>query len=146
MLIRNLRLIIIQINCDSLNLKNLKSMDHFIIWSFIGRLTITPRYGPMLGGQYLVISGPCIEPGATIELTFLGLPDKKNCERKTEFSMACITPMFLYTGDAIVQVVIEDQQGDRKTFLGRYTISMCTYVYTLLSFKNVQNFDNMYLY
>eukprot|EP00105_Crassostrea_gigas_P046261 XP_019930409.1 PREDICTED: protein mesh [Crassostrea gigas] len=87
-----------------------------------GRLTITPRYGPMLGGQYLVISGPCIEPGATIELTFLGLPDKKNCERKTEFSMACITPMFLYTGDAIVQVVIEDQQGDRKTFLGRYTI------------------------
>lgn len=108
-------------------------------------MTITPRYGPMLGGQYLVISGPCIEPGATIELNFLGLPDKKNCERKTEFSMACITPMFLYTGDAIVQVVIEDQQGDRKTFLGRYTISMCTYVYTLLSFKNVQNFANMYL-
>lgn len=113
--------------------QNSNSMDiKFIILSFIGRLTITPRYGPMLGGQYLVISGPCIEPGATIELTFVSLPDKKNCERKTEFSMACITPMFPYQGDVIVQVVIEDQQGAQKTFLGLYTICMCTYIYSFV--------------
>lgn len=92
--------------------------NNFIIWLFIGRLIIIFWYGLMLGGQYLVISGLCIELGVIIELIFFGFFDKKYCERKIEFSMVCIILMFLYIGDVIVQVVIEDQQGDRKMFLG----------------------------
>ncbi|XP_048768421.2 protein mesh-like [Ostrea edulis] len=86
-----------------------------------GDLTVTPRYGPMLGGQYLVLGGPCIEATATVKFNFLGLTQKYTCERKTEFSAVCITPLFRYTGDALLLVEIEDQ-GITTTFRGLYTV------------------------
>ncbi|XP_062572621.1 LOW QUALITY PROTEIN: protein mesh-like, partial [Saccostrea cucullata] len=86
-----------------------------------GDLTITPRYGPLLGGQYLVLSGPCIEPSATITATYLGSQETYICDRKSEFSIVCITPIFQHTGDAIIQIKIETN-GVVKTFRGLYTI------------------------
>nr|XP_022323644.1 protein mesh-like [Crassostrea virginica] len=83
-----------------------------------GYLTITPHYGPMLGGQYVVINGPCIEENATISLSINGLTPKR-CERKSEFSMVCITPMFTYVGDALFLISLQDST---KPFIGRYTI------------------------
>nr|XP_034303982.1 sushi domain-containing protein 2-like isoform X2 [Crassostrea gigas] len=86
-----------------------------------GNMTIVPRYGPMLGGQYLIISGPCIEQNAIIKVSFSGSPQKK-CERKSEFAFACITPLFSHTGDTPVKVEIENLEGDSRTFQGLYTV------------------------
>lgn len=97
----------------------------FFIYCFAyiikGNLTIAPRYGPMLGGQYLIISGPCIEQNAIIKVSFSGSPQKK-CERKSEFAFACITPLFSHTGDTPVNVKIENLEGDSRTFQGLYTV------------------------
>uniref|UniRef100_K1QM71 Sushi, nidogen and EGF-like domain-containing protein 1 n=1 Tax=Magallana gigas TaxID=29159 RepID=K1QM71_MAGGI len=86
-----------------------------------GNLTIAPRYGPMLGGQYLIISGPCIEQNATIKVSFSGSPQKE-CERKSEFAFACITPLFSHTGDTPVKVEIKNQEGESRIFQGLYTV------------------------
>lgn len=86
-----------------------------------GELTIAPRYGPMLGGQYLIISGPCIEPNSTIKVSFSGSRNE-TCERKSDFSFACITPFFNYTGDTRVKAEIRNQEGVSRTFLGKYTV------------------------
>ncbi|XP_061188743.1 mucin-4-like [Saccostrea echinata] len=85
-----------------------------------GNLTITPRYGPLLGGQYLVLSGPCIEDTGNITATFQG-SRKYSCERQSKFSMVCITPIFNYTGDVIIRIEIEDQ-GVKNLFRGLYTV------------------------
>uniref|UniRef100_K1QQQ6 Sushi, nidogen and EGF-like domain-containing protein 1 n=1 Tax=Magallana gigas TaxID=29159 RepID=K1QQQ6_MAGGI len=90
-----------------------------------GNLTIVPRYGPMLGGQYLIISGPCIEPNATIKVTFSGSPQKE-CERKSDLALACITPLFSHTGDTPVKVEIANQEGDSRIFQGLYTVCKCS--------------------
>nr|XP_034303984.1 protein mesh isoform X2 [Crassostrea gigas] len=86
-----------------------------------GNLTIAPRYGPMLGGQYLIISGPCIEQNATIKVSFSGSPQKE-CERKSEFAFACITPLFSHTGDTPVKVETKNQEGESRIFQGLYTV------------------------
>ncbi|XP_048768432.2 protein mesh-like [Ostrea edulis] len=86
-----------------------------------GDLTVTPRYGPMLGGQYLVLGGPCIEATATVKVNFEGLTQKYTCERKTEFSVVCITPLFSNTGDVPIKVEIE-HRGITRTFGGLYTV------------------------
>nr|XP_022323656.1 protein mesh-like [Crassostrea virginica] len=86
-----------------------------------GNLTISPRYGPMLGGQYLVIGGPCIDNKAEIKVTFSELP-KQKCYRISEFSMSCVTPMFNRTGDITVTVEIENNQEEKRVFRGIYTI------------------------
>lgn len=88
-------------------------------------MTIVPRYGPMLGGQYLIISGPCIEPNATIKVTFSGSPQKE-CERKSDLALACITPLFSHTGDTPVKVEIANQEGDSRIFQGLYTVCKCS--------------------
>ena len=91
--------------------------------SIVGNLTISPRYGPMLGGQYLVIGGPCIDNEAEIKVSFSELP-KQKCYRKSEFSMSCVTPIFNYTGDITVTVEIENNQEEKRVFRGIYTIRM----------------------
>ena len=89
--------------------------------SIVGNLTISPRYGPMLGGQYVVISGPCIDNETEIKASFSGFPEQK-CYRKSEFSMSCVTPIFNRTGDITVTVEIENNQGENSVFRGIYTI------------------------
>jgi hypothetical protein len=86
-----------------------------------GGLTVSPRFGPMLGGQYLVIGGPCVEATATIKIKFAGFTLKYTCEWRTEFSVICITPSFSYTGDVPIIVDIEDQ-GNTAAYRGLYTI------------------------
>lgn len=76
----------------------------------------------MLGGQYVVISGPCIEQGATINYLSFGSP--KKCERKSEFSFVCITPIFNETGDVPFLINIENE-GVNRTYRGLYTV--CKY-------------------
>ena len=94
------------------------SFDYLLCVTISGFLTIAPNSGPMLGGQYVIVSGPCIEDGATISVIFnSGSPQK--CERKSEFSMVCITPMFTYVGDALFLISLQDST---KPFIGRYTI------------------------
>ena len=61
--------------------------------STVGNLTISPRYGPKLGGQYVLISGPCIDKETEIK-AFSGFPEQK-CYRKSEFIMSCVTPMLI---------------------------------------------------
>nr|XP_022323654.1 protein mesh-like [Crassostrea virginica] len=86
-----------------------------------GNLTISPRYGPMLGGQYVVISGPCIDNETEIKASFSGFPEQK-CYRKSEFSVSCVTPIFNRTGDITVTIEIENNQGENSVFRGIYTI------------------------
>ena len=103
-------------------------------------MTITPHYGPMLGGQYVVINGPCIEENATISLSINGLSPKR-CERKSEFSMVCITPMFTYVGDALFLISLQDST---KPFMGRYTI--CKHLSYLLLLYCISNHKISTLY
>ena len=118
--------------------------------SIVGNLTISPRYGPMLGGQYLVIGGPCIDNKAEIKVTFSELP-KQKCYRISEFSMSCVTPMFNYTGDITVTVEIENNQEEKRVFRGIYTIrtymhvsSVIAYAYKSITF--CLNFYSLELY
>lgn len=111
------------------------SFDYLLCVTISGFLTIAPNSGPMLGGQYVIVSRPCIEDGATISVIFnSGSPQK--CERKSEFSLVCITPMFTYTGDAIFLISIE-VQGVTKTFIGLYKI--CKYLILIV-------YVSMYVY
>ena len=85
-------------------------------------MTITPRYVPMLGGQYVAISGPCVEKGATIRVLSFGSP--KKCKRKSDFSFVCITPIFNRTGDVLFLINIENK-GVNSTFQGLHTVCTC---------------------
>eukprot|EP00105_Crassostrea_gigas_P039526 XP_019923674.1 PREDICTED: uncharacterized protein K03H1.5 [Crassostrea gigas] len=69
---------------------------------------INPNSGPMLGGQQITISTPCIGPSATIMASFSG-SSKYVCERESLLSIVCITPAFNTTGEIIIDVEIKDQ-------------------------------------
>lgn len=85
-------------------------------------LTVTPNCGTMLGGQYITLSAPCIDPKATIMASFSG-STKYMCERKSLFSIVCITPAFNTTGDIIIDVEIKDQdQTITRTLQYSYTV------------------------
>lgn len=87
-------------------------------------LTVTPNCGTMLGGQYITLSAPCIDPKATIMASFSG-STKYMCERKSLFSIVCITPAFNTTGDIIIDVEIKDQdQTITRTLQYSYTVRM----------------------
>ncbi|XP_048752938.2 protein mesh-like [Ostrea edulis] len=87
-----------------------------------GTLTISPRYGPMLGGQYLVIGGPCINPDDVIQIAFLPMTTLFPCQRRSNYSVICITPIFNITGDVTVNVTIKDNNGNVQHHTGLYTI------------------------
>lgn len=71
----------------------------------------------MLGGQYITLSSiRCIEPTATITASFSG-STKYMCERKSLFSIVCITPAFNTTGEIIIDVEIQDQDQTITTTL-----------------------------
>ena len=125
-------------------------MIYRLTLSIVGNLTISPRYGPMLGGQYVVISGPCIDNETEIKASFSGFPEQK-CYRKSEFSMSCVTPMFNRTGDITVTVEIENNQEEKRVFRGIYTIrtymhvsSVIAYAYKSITF--CLNFYSLELY
>ncbi|XP_062581789.1 protein mesh-like [Saccostrea cucullata] len=87
-----------------------------------GSLLISPRHGPMLGGQYLVISGPCMNPDDVIQVKYFYMPELFPCQRKSNYSAICITPIFNITGDITVHVIIRDIKGQEQHHTGPYTI------------------------
>lgn len=76
-------------------------------------MTITPNSGPMLGGQYITLGGPCIESTATIMASFSG-SQKYKCQRQSQYSVICITPVFNTTGEIIINIEIEEQDTIRE--------------------------------
>ncbi|XP_062583122.1 protein mesh-like [Saccostrea cucullata] len=87
-----------------------------------GSLQISPRYGPMLGGQYLVISGPCINPDDVIQIQYFPMLTLFQCKRESNYSAVCITPIFNMTGDITVKVIISDNYGNIQHHTGLYQI------------------------
>lgn len=78
----------------------------------------------MLGGQYITLSAPCIDPRATIMASFSG-STKYMCERESLLSIVCITPAFNTTGEIIIDVEITDQdQIITRTLQYSYTVRM----------------------
>lgn len=93
-------------------------------WSLSENLAIIPNSGPMLGGQYITLSAPCIDPRATIMASFSG-STKYMCERESLLSIVCITPAFNTTGEIIIDVEITDQdQIITRTLQYSYTVRM----------------------
>ncbi|XP_056008372.1 sushi domain-containing protein 2-like isoform X1 [Ostrea edulis] len=87
-----------------------------------GTLTISPRYGPMLGGQYLVIGGPCMNPDVIIQIQYSSIVTSFPCRRDSDFSAVCITPMFNLTGDITITLTIKEVNGNTRDHTGHYTI------------------------
>lgn len=67
----------------------------------------------MLGGQYITLGGPCIESTATVVARFAG-SQKYKCQRKSQFSIGCVTPVFNTTGEIIINIEIEQQDTTRE--------------------------------
>ncbi|XP_062581787.1 uncharacterized protein LOC134243551 [Saccostrea cucullata] len=87
-----------------------------------GNLLISPRHGPMLGGQYLVISGPCINQDDVIQIQYSPMLTLFHCKRESNYSAICITPIFNITDDITVNVIIRDNKGQEQHHTGLYTI------------------------
>ncbi|XP_078337855.1 protein mesh-like isoform X2 [Crassostrea virginica] len=90
--------------------------------SSTGTLTIAPRYGPMLGGQYLVVGGPCINPNDDIQIKYSPMMTSFPCQHMSSYSAVCITPMFNTTGDIQVTLSIENSNAEVHHHRGIYTI------------------------
>ena len=93
----------------------------------------------MFGGKYVVISGPCVELGAK-RVLFFGSP--KKCERKSDFSFVCITPIFNKTGDVLF-LIYTDNKGVNSTFQGLYIF--CKYTASTASTRLRSLYITFYL-
>ncbi|XP_048752954.2 protein mesh-like isoform X2 [Ostrea edulis] len=87
-----------------------------------GTLMISPRYGPMLGGQYVVIGGPCMNPDDSIQILYSPIERSFSCRRESNYSVVCITPMFNLTGDIKIVLIIRNVNGKTRRHSGVYTI------------------------
>lgn len=67
----------------------------------------------MLGGQYITLGGLCIESTATVVASFAG-SQKYKCQRQSQFSIGCVTPVFNTTGEIIINIEIEQQDTTRE--------------------------------
>ncbi|XP_062583117.1 sushi, nidogen and EGF-like domain-containing protein 1 [Saccostrea cucullata] len=94
-----------------------------------GNVIITPSSGPMLGGQHLTFSGPCIEEYTSFKVKFSNTRYTLRCEKDSPYSFYCITPMFDSTGNIQVDIILADE-SKTKPFIGNYTI--CKYLYQIM--------------
>ena len=76
----------------------------------------------MLGGQYLVVGGPCINPYDEIQVKFSPIMTTFPCQHMSSYSAVCITPMFNTTGDIQVTLSIENANAEVHHHTGIYTI------------------------
>ena len=76
----------------------------------------------MLGGQYLVVGGPCINPYDEIQVKYSPIMTSFPCQRMSSYSAVCITPMFYTTGDINVTLSIENANAEVHHHAGIYTI------------------------
>ncbi|XP_062583134.1 protein mesh-like [Saccostrea cucullata] len=89
-----------------------------------GTMIISPRSGPMFGGQHLTLSGPCIDQYDVFKVRFNGIRKTLTCEKKNQYSFYCITPRFDTTGEITVHVSLHSKtKRMNDTYLkGHYTV------------------------
>ncbi|XP_062583136.1 protein mesh-like [Saccostrea cucullata] len=79
-----------------------------------GNVIITPRSGPMFGGQHLTFSGPCVDQYTSFKVRFSGIKWVIKCEMTSQYSFVCITPMFDSDGDVPVLIYLSSLSLDHS--------------------------------
>ncbi|OWF50292.1 hypothetical protein KP79_PYT23936 [Mizuhopecten yessoensis] len=87
-----------------------------------GTLTISPRYSHMFGGEKKLLSGPCIQSNDTLTAVFGRGASSINCVMHSQFSVACVTPIFYTTGDVSVALTVTTSNQQSATYEGMITI------------------------
>ncbi|KAL5014539.1 hypothetical protein ScPMuIL_008809 [Solemya velum] len=86
-----------------------------------GTLVTTPRFRHMLGGEILVISGPCIKENAVIEVT-CGNGLQLECARLSDFSLKCVTPKLTQIGEVhFILTLTSNEDGSINEYSGQFT-------------------------
>lgn len=79
-------------------------------------LTFFPRYGHMLGGTLVDVTGPCLDPGSIIFCRFDNF--KAEAVFRDTNRATCISPPFMYHGYVDLTISVDD----RIEFVGRFYI------------------------
>lgn len=79
-------------------------------------LTFFPRYGHMLGGTLVDVTGPCLEPGSIIFCRFDNF--KAEAVWRDTNRATCVSPPFMYHGYVDLTISVDD----RIEFVGRFYI------------------------
>uniref|UniRef100_A0A6G1S5F6 Extracellular domains-containing protein CG31004 n=1 Tax=Aceria tosichella TaxID=561515 RepID=A0A6G1S5F6_9ACAR len=79
-------------------------------------LTFFPRYGHMLGGTLVDVTGPCLDPNSIIFCKFDNL--KAEAVWRDTNRATCISPPFMYHGYTDLTISVDD----RIEFVGRFYI------------------------
>lgn len=79
-------------------------------------LTFFPRYGHMLGGTLVDVTGPCLDPGSIIFCRFDNF--KAEAVWRDTNRATCISPPFMYHGYVDLTISVDD----RIEFVGRFYI------------------------
>lgn len=79
-------------------------------------LTFFPRYGHMLGGTLVDVTGPCLDPGSIIFCRFDNF--KSEAVFRDTNRATCISPPFMYHGYVDLTISVDD----KIEFVGRFYI------------------------
>lgn len=79
-------------------------------------LTFFPRYGHMLGGTLVDVTGPCLDPNSIIYCRFDNF--KSEAIYRSHNHATCISPPFMYHGYVDLTISVDD----RIEFVGRFYI------------------------
>jgi len=85
---------------------------------FLGSLVVSPRSGIMLGGDNLIISGPCYKPTDHIVCKFPG-GKVSNGSYASNIRASCTVPMLFVTGKLEMKMSLNG--GRRFDFKGSFT-------------------------
>ncbi|KAJ8298656.1 hypothetical protein KUTeg_022716 [Tegillarca granosa] len=108
---------------------------HFVI----GSLTVTPRYGSMLGGQRIHIGGPCILIDDYITIRYGENTETYDCVRENDFKVTCVTPMFYRTGDMKIELTIKHERGTSSKYVGVYSTSKAANEIKIVKHKDISS-------
>lgn len=89
----------------------------------------------MLGGQYFVVGGPCMNSDDIIYIHYSPLVTSFPCQRMSNYSALCITPVFNTTGDIKVNFTIKNSNGEMRNHQGIYTI--CKFSIAGFFYRNI---------
>ncbi|XP_062587995.1 LOW QUALITY PROTEIN: sushi domain-containing protein 2-like [Saccostrea cucullata] len=106
-----------------------------------GNVIITPRSGPMLGGQHLTFSGPCLEEYTSFKIKFSNTRYTLICEMDSPYSFYCITPRFNSTGDIQVDIILASE-NKTDMFIGNYTVLNPAFSKVLVNRHNGSSWEN----
>ena len=85
---------------------------------FLGSLVVSPRTGIMLGGDNLIISGPCYKPTDHIVCEFPG-GKVNNGSYISNIRVSCTVPMLFFTGKLEIKMSLNG--GKSFDFKGSFT-------------------------